>query len=89
MPAPYPTGGKQPDTIDDTSAVKVAVLVRPLLDFETAKDCKDVVQLPGPGRIRLPAKPQGSGIADAVSWATHAHSHNFRVDTEMPLCVPD
>jgi hypothetical protein len=51
----------QPALIDESSAVKVAVLVRPLLDFEGARGAVDIVQTPGPARIRLPSKPQPLG----------------------------
>eukprot|EP00798_Chlamydomonas_sp_ICE-L_P020233 gene20233-26985_t len=48
--------------VASSSAVKVAVMVRPLLDFETRKDAKtkDIVMLVPPCKIKLPKKPTGS-----------------------------
>lgn len=37
----------QPEEIGDSSSVKVAVLVRPMLDFEKTKAAQDIIQVGG------------------------------------------
>lgn len=37
----------------NASAVKVAVLIRPLLPLETRKGCANVLEITGPGTVRL------------------------------------
>ncbi|KAL6748708.1 P-loop containing nucleoside triphosphate hydrolase protein [Haematococcus lacustris] len=86
---------QQPDVISSSAAVKVAVLVRPLLDHEKQKGCVECVQLPGPGRVRLPAKPGGTGIADEKEGYNFEYDAVYKIDNSAignelfrQLCLP-
>ena len=47
------------EDVSSQSAVKVACVVRPMLAFEKDKDCRDIVTVTLPGKIKLPTKPTG------------------------------
>lgn len=57
--------GKETKTVTSETAVKVAVVVRPLADIENG--CKDVVTVIPPGRITLPKKAVG-GIGESYPF---------------------
>eukprot|EP00199_Chlamydomonas_sp_CCMP681_P000242 CAMPEP_0119108272 /NCGR_PEP_ID=MMETSP1180-20130426/13561_1 /TAXON_ID=3052 ORGANISM="Chlamydomonas cf sp, Strain CCMP681" /NCGR_SAMPLE_ID=MMETSP1180 /ASSEMBLY_ACC=CAM_ASM_000741 /LENGTH=536 /DNA_ID=CAMNT_0007093869 /DNA_START=67 /DNA_END=1677 /DNA_ORIENTATION=- len=59
----------QSATVDGDSCVKVAVLVRPLLEWEQGPE---IVQVPGPGTVCLPAKANGTGTADIYRFEMDA-----------------
>eukprot|EP00878_Enallax_costatus_P033276 GHUV01036686.1.p1 GENE.GHUV01036686.1~~GHUV01036686.1.p1 ORF type:complete len:229 (+),score=52.43 GHUV01036686.1:313-999(+) len=56
-----------PFVVDTTpSAVKVACVVRPLLDFELQKGATNNVTLQPPNKVQLPAKQGGAGVNDGA-----------------------
>jgi len=75
-------GATQIDEIAGDTAVKVAVLVRPILDFEKQKGAQDVITLTGNGKVRLPAKPSGAGVADAQGGYGFDFDAAYRVDND-------
>ncbi|DBA99762.1 hypothetical protein WJX82_005490 [Trebouxia sp. C0006] len=62
--------------VESTSSVKVAVVVRPLIDLEKAKKAKECVQVEPPNKIKLPPLQLGS---------TNTEAYNFDYDRAYKL----
>lgn len=62
--------------VESTSAVKVAVVVRPLIDLEKQKKAKDIVTIEAPGTVKLPS------TADSGEAQTFLYDRAYQLNSK-------
>lgn len=70
---------QEPKTVavKSDSAVKVAVIVRPLLDFESQRGCNAIVEVAQPNRVRR-TTVDGVIVVGSARWAGRKGSHTLQ-----------